>query len=875
MEEDMGFDPAMPEDAGAPEEGVNVRHQPPSAFDLRRYPAAGPACHAVRGLLRAYADQEASLGEREQVDEHVHTCRDCAVALSRVEAEVYRLRQAFAPTSEVPADFVRKVMIRVRAENAGEARRHVEGTRVSSDFTPRVMERIRREWKRPSVAERLGVGVRRHGLIMLAAAAAAAFVLWLRLAAPTVDTGLQVLAAEGGTLARADRSVALQPGDELHAGDRVVLAAERAHAAFLVARSDAAAERASLELDAGGALTVLANARSARAPLFRLDVGSLSVRVSSAERVAFTLAGETTVSLEPGTFSVFVYPVERHDGELAHEAFHAVRLAALEGRATVQRGIGAPFTVEAGSAALFDGWSSVTMERIPTDAEITASWGRRDLAVEQMTVDPAPTLDDWLGRVINGQTNAGVAGATVRVQRVGQDPRLVFTAEDGTFRLEKFGEVEGDVALVDVTLPEGGTAAARLASVANYSGPMTMRSAGLGPRRERRLDPIRLSPERQVMGTVYDADRRPVIGARVTPVLLDALSGAAKRMTSVVASAVTGADGRFSLWRLPASLPAHTDVVLLIEHAQHGPVAALDLLADPSLRDQAISVVMARRERVTLTDLPAGQVVEVLASIRNLAASTMLDVSSVLVAASGVAEIDVAEGASLWLRGTQGLVALAPNRDRPGTLAQVDDPAPPRVAALAASATMRASGVIEQGRWRYDDLYTGGSERRRVALMDRDGHDLAGAHLFVASKADGSLAYLGEMTSPQADWMLPSTSDYRVVAVSDDGSVGVVDANELQEDMLRVRVLSPGSARLPQDVLDQVRATSDLRNGFAVFELQMVEPLRDYVVYRHVGRESGWELHGLIPGTYRLVTTEGSSWLVRVPPGARGEFVRD
>lgn len=872
MEEDMEFDPALPEDAGGRhEEGNPVRHQPPSDADLRRYPAATTACRAVRDLLRAYADQEAGQAERDSVDEHVHVCRDCAVALSRVEAESYRLRRAFGPTAvAVPADFVRNVMERVRIEHDAEKQRRPAATQVSVDFTPRVMERIRREWRRPSVAERVGEMVRRHGLVLVGVMAAAALLLWMRLSAPGTDAGLQVLTAEGSTLSRGGRASPLRAGDELWPQDRVQLASERARATFLVGGAEHAAERATLELDADGAITVLARAGAARTPLFRLEAGNVVAHVRSGERVTFSLAGDITVALDAGTFSVFVEPVVRHDGELAREPFFAVRLAVQDGLASVRRGAAGPFTVKAGFAALFDGWSSVVFERCPSDAEIARSWARRDLAVERLAPPPAPVLDDWLGRVINGQTNAGVAGATVTVRRVGQSSRMVFTADDGTFRLEKFGDSEGDVALVDVTLPEGGAGAARLANVANFSGRISMRPVGLGPRRERRLDPIRLAPERQVMGTVLDPDRRPLAGARVTPVLVDELSGGSKRMTSVVASAVTGADGSFSLWRLPAAMPPHVDICLLVEHAQHGPVAAMDLFAAPSLHDRAISVVMARRERVSLADLPPGQVVEILSSIRNLAPATMLDVSSVLVPASGVAEIAVAEGASLWLRRDQDLVALAPSR--PGALRVLEEHAPSRVAALAGTRPTHAETVLESGNWRYDELFTGGTERRTVALMDRDGHDLAGAQLFVASKHDGSLSYLGEMTAAQADWVLPSPADYRIVAISDDGAVGVTDANELQENMLRVRVLAPGSARLPDEIVAGLLPTIDQHGGFAVFELQMIEPLRDYVVYRHVGRDSGWELRGLIPGSYRLVGADGSSWNVRVPAAGRGQF---
>ena len=45
-------------------------------------------------MLRDYADQDLPPGERSAVDEHLHRCRDCSLALSRAELEVLRLRTA-------------------------------------------------------------------------------------------------------------------------------------------------------------------------------------------------------------------------------------------------------------------------------------------------------------------------------------------------------------------------------------------------------------------------------------------------------------------------------------------------------------------------------------------------------------------------------------------------------------------------------------------------------------------------------------------------------------------------------------------------------------------------------------------------------------
>ncbi len=882
-------------DDDAPRKGARWRHQPPSRADLRRYPAVGATCVRVRALLRDYADRDLSRGEREQVDEHAHECRDCGVALSRVEAEAYRLSRALlAPIVAVPADFVTRVMARARAEDeesdseesteestaeSDVAEATVEigddltvgPTAVSEDFTPRVMERVRREWK-PSLRMRTSALARRHtwSLLTVVAAAAAVF-LWLRLSAHADPALLQVLTADGATLQRGGPENRLASGEILMPGD-VVQLGKAGRASLRVAESNGT-DRAMLDLDGGTKLVVCATAGGMRSPLVQMAVGTVGVRVTGDAGLTLALSDVCRIDMEPGSFVLSAELAVRHDGRLASEpTVTAVRLVALQGRAYIARGRGPRVTVQPGFAALFDDWSAISFEPCLSDAELAATLLRRNVAIPKPSPVPIPEYPDWLGRVINGRNNAGIASASVTVRRPGKDPITVVTEDDGSFRLEGLGDVEGSLAFFEVSLPEG-SPAVRFGNVANFSRPITLRDISKGPQRERRLDAIRLAPERLVMGTVFDAQRHPIKGARVTPVIVDGLTGSARRMSPLVADVETDDGGRFVVRRLPAELPHYLDVYLLVEHAQYGAVATLDLLSEVSLRDRAIEVAMARRERVSITDLPPGEVVEILASIRNLAPSAMLEVNPASVNDAGVVDLSVAAGASLWLRHGETLVALSARKDEPKAFVRAEGSVSPHVASLVDQRRTRRSGVVEQGGSRFDLLLAGGTEPRTVALMDREGRDLAGAQLFLASKRDGTMAYLGEMNAPTAVLPMPASSDYRVMAVTQDGSVGIVDATGLQESILRVSVMSPGAARLPDEVVTEMAPLFEQNGGFLVFELHMTEPVRDYVVYRHTGRDSGWELRGLIPGAYRLSSADGRTWQARVPAGGRGVFV--
>ena len=95
-------------------------HQPPDPRDLGAVPPATPECAIVRGRLRDFVDGDLAPVAHRQVEDHVHTCRTCAVALSRAEHELLRLRRAFGliarsePDAGLPAPgFANRVVSRL------------------------------------------------------------------------------------------------------------------------------------------------------------------------------------------------------------------------------------------------------------------------------------------------------------------------------------------------------------------------------------------------------------------------------------------------------------------------------------------------------------------------------------------------------------------------------------------------------------------------------------------------------------------------------------------------------------------------------------------------------------------------------------------
>ena len=71
-----------------------IRYQPIGEVELVRHPPQDSVCAGFRGMLRDYADQDLAPKERSAVDEHLHRCRDCSLALARAELEVLRIHSA-------------------------------------------------------------------------------------------------------------------------------------------------------------------------------------------------------------------------------------------------------------------------------------------------------------------------------------------------------------------------------------------------------------------------------------------------------------------------------------------------------------------------------------------------------------------------------------------------------------------------------------------------------------------------------------------------------------------------------------------------------------------------------------------------------------
>ncbi len=242
--------------------GSDGQLQPGDPRDLRRYPPASDACLEIRARLRDFLDGELPSRQAASLERHVHECRSCALALSRAELEVLRLRKSFEEErrqlEELPPGLTASILEALEPEHFAafgrssvddddldvgfdddvfEGSDEPEATRASSDsraagsrgadggrrprrergaldgwavldgeFTGRVMARVRREWQPSGPWARLGRRMAEHRTVTFAVAGLLVVVLaglaWFALH----GAGSGVATADGLLVAEAQRA---------------------------------------------------------------------------------------------------------------------------------------------------------------------------------------------------------------------------------------------------------------------------------------------------------------------------------------------------------------------------------------------------------------------------------------------------------------------------------------------------------------------------------------------------------------------------------------------------------------------------------------------------------------------------------------------
>ncbi len=795
-------------DPRVPEEGAE--HQPVSPAEATRFPPADEGCGRVRGLLRDYVDGDLEPSEVRDVDEHVHQCRDCGLALSRAELEVLRLRKAFEDSAAEAAI----VPVGLGAAIRDELEHEVDIAGPSEDFTRVVMDRVNKEWRKPTLADRVP---RRRWFATAAVALIGLLIGIFALTPESADSIGWVSDARGAVrVVRAqdamDASVA--NGSRLFEGDRIVADAGAYVVVELFDESrPSGAEVSQIELDGRGEFAFV-------------DDGILlvegSVRVETAWSLALHGLADGAAQLSPGRFDVRVAPRRRFDAALAESRLSSVRLEVLSGQADIARGDSLR-AVRGGFVAHFGHWRALEIEAGPTDELVEAT----SVFTQAVAVDSS----GWRGRVIDDRTGLGVPDAVVSLEFEHADLQLETDIDGGFFVPRSENSRFGDMRLC----------------VVSVTPPSSIKLNGIQPRplalaeNADTIDTLRLTAMRPLWGIVQDHARRPLAAARVVPYVVDEVFNLCEAREELATRTDDG--GRFELDSMPLELAPQQSVALVIEHGGAPTTAFARVDAD---RMNGATWTLEQPRDLTLAGLPPTRRVQVLQSVPGLAAAAFAIRTEVLTDADGQAILEGAGSGRVWFLGRGEL------RGTP-LLADLEGAQP---VYRVSSSTAEAPGPIFRG--------PGGGHRFTamraqpeqattfLTVIGQDSIVVPDTRMFLLGP-DGTNEYLGVYTGLEAFRFAAPDGPFTIVAIAADGSVGSRHSSTMQRNHESITLQRPVRVDFekPADGAAQPVAVDLASDSRAMLRFRRLDSsLAGQEFYREVRMGQQPHVSDLLPGDY-------------------------
>ena len=535
-----------------------------------------------------------------------------------------------------------------------------------------------------------------------------------------------------------------------------------------------------------------------------------------------------------------------------------MRIEVFDGRARIARGALDPIVVGAGHVARFDGVSPVEIEVAPTIELLARSReAGRSPAVASLpvgAVQPGEGPPDWTGRVIDAATGRGVGLASVRMEfgtEIGTEFEQATNDVDGWFR---FRAAPGQVAIVRVLPPADDR------SYASFGPEPVTLAARAGA--ALRIQPIALAPDVPVRGLVRRTDGRRLAGANVLPCVVDDVFGIVERLDLLAATA--DQDGVFELRGLPVELPRHQSLALLIEadglprhvRLDLGGRRGADLVA-------SLEIELPDPRRVTITGFEPLRPARVLREIPGLPVSAWVEEYRATANASGTVFLDEVGPGALWSLAADGRALRIIGS---GDLLAVGEEPPASSAALARlHSESRPFGggagpigqIAEGRRLERAAVVADGSQARRISVRDATRTLAPRSRLFLET-ASGRRAFLGEYDGSAEIAFDEPDEDYRIVAIADDGSLGVLSGDALDAVEGIITTIAPGDVALE----DAIAALSAAVNLVAFDALD--GPLAGQRFWRIVDPAHGYRVEGLPAANYSVTLPDGSRWACSV-----------
>jgi hypothetical protein len=856
-------------------------HQPPDPEQLRARPPRSPACAAVRGLLRDSADGDLSPDEQGRVDEHVHTCRECSIALGQAEHEVLRLRRAFAAPASfaeassfaVPPGFAARVVDRLVLDEtsllprdavlprdlggrsgwaAGEAaaQHFGEGRNSGADTVA-----PRRRW-------RLVAAIYAASMLAVLLALGAGYELFVAEARPVAQARLVITAAAD---TYSDDGSRLTRGDGL--GDTQSLwvgAGGAARAEW----HDASAKRqpaATLELTNRGEVRVQDGATV-------LVQGSLLV--DSRRSISIPVADGSRIDLGVGEYLIAV-------DDLRSDRSRNLLAAApddLRVSVEVRRGDGAQVVRPGLRSALVDhGQIGVYRGSSMVDVVPAAAGGGEYLAGGARRLEPVETVDlrqSLLSGVVVDRAGSAVAGADVLVSFGAQNLQRMLatgTAAAGSF-------------FVETGLVGSAAACSAPFAIVQALAPANRPDLGFGVPDVQRLvyrdgharlaDPVVLGSAIPVVGAVVDEDSGPVGGVRIVPCVVDEIF--ASVLVWSAGQVQSGTAGEFVVRRLPSELPRYQHLALLLWHEQFEPLLVyVPERGSSALSAEGLRAVLRPLRPVRLVGLPANSALTVLEDVACLPTGTAAVRRPVATDVAGEAWLSVG-GGRLWLRNSsptqpmlrellrEGTGPTAPFRPQGGS-PRLFDVVFQGLQPLLGTELLAASANRFQ---RFRAAVQSATSGILLSVQDSaSGRPAAGAQVFAVRSgvARGLVQprFLGFLPAAGAMLLDSEPGEFGVVVLGADGSVA---ASEIAASGEAVDLQLVASGRI---LLDPSLRSGD-GSAVAVVCERLDPALRglQQTLVRFTGPLQSWEISGVPAGQY-LVVVGGRAVQLEVPAGGQ------
>lgn len=885
-----------PDDSGRRE----PLHQPPDPRDLAAFPPQSSTCAMVRGQLRDFVDGDLSNQQRGLVEQHVHECRTCAVALSRAEHEVLRLRRTFTAIARDEGSCLAGTrQDGVAAPRPGFAARVVnrlvmdETSLLSRDAltsreAPQACDSAANSTSRP-LAGAVGAplpnagGSGAHRQLRPFPRAR-----WAPGAAQSVllTLALLVLVAIGVTF--------LDDGDGQpeHSPRLVITSAEDTYGDFgrRLGLGDGLGEDQTLWVGRHGeARADWHDASRQSQPVARLQVSNRgqvrlqggepllvngNLEVNSVRPVTIPVADGSRLELGAGEYLISVERMAGPglDGLAGAPESLRVAVEVLRGEAAVVvRAEQSPALIAVGRIGVYQGESSVEVTAGPN---LRADFG--DLTVRGAAPNVSVVRQAKVRGAVHERSGAPVVGADV----------LLSYASGGVVRSS--GATVGPSGGFElITGPIG-------SSTACDSGFAIVQVVPPAPRGELGLtvpDAIQLnytdgdaqlaiSPVLDVSspldGRVVDDTGSSRNGIRVVPCVVDELfRGVLVWAEGLVTS---GFDGSFRLTRLPAVLPSHQHLALLLVHPEFETV----LVPVPTPGSQAMRAfqprfVMPRLRVVQVEGLPASASVQLFEDVVGMPPGMAMTRRSVVTDAQGrLHNLRVGNG-TLWMRNTSQfnpmVRRLAPaNLGSSVTVYQPVGGTPQHYDSVyAPMPTLAGSEVSVASSYRYQRLSAqsahGAQRGQRIDVIDAASQrTVAGAQVFAVGatplRGNAGVRFLGFTSGNGVLVADLFGNEAGLLVIGPDGSTGFGSDIRAGDD---VAIATRGGGRVLLGAGLRPAPNSGRDVVTIRFEgADLGAAGQQVVAVRFACSALGWECADLPPGPYRAIV-DGQAHPVEVP----------